>query len=244
MPSLKGVGRYIFFFRFQVGGVQVKVFGHILRANPKFNPTTLVDIGANKGHVVAHFARRFPDARIFALEPAQSTFDLLKTKFAQNEKISLHCLALDLEPRSAHFTNLPGSTGNTLTEKPGQRTNQIEVTTGDLFCRSQKIGSIDFLKIDTEGFDLRVLAGFTEILRFRKVRFLQVECTTTLDNHFHVHLERFIHFLHPYGYRLFGLFEPVRKCYQTKQRLNGIWFCNAVFAAEVANPRLRTDGVN
>lgn len=222
----------------------MKAIAQILRAHPKFNPTTLVDIGANKGRVVAHFARKFPNARIFALEPAQSTFDLLKTKFAQNEKISLHCLALDLEPRSAHFTNLPGSTGNALTEKPGQRTHQVEVTTGDLFCKSQNIGSIDFLKIDTEGFDLRVLAGFTEMLRSRKVRFIQVECTTTLDNHFHVHLERFIHFLHPYGYRLFGLFEPVRKCNQTRQRLNGIWFCNAVFVAEVANPRLRTDGVN
>lgn len=62
--------------------------------------------------------------------------------------------------------------------------------------------------------------------------------------HFHVYLERFIHFMHPFGYRLFGLYDFVRQVLRTQQQLNGVWFCNAALVAEVDNPRLRTDGKN
>jgi hypothetical protein len=59
-----------------------------------------------------------------------------------------------------------------------------------------------------------------------------------------VQLDRFMHFLNPFGYRLFGVYEFTRRIYRTKQKLNGIWFCNAVFVREVENPRPRKERIN
>lgn len=120
----------------------------------------------------------------------------------------------------------------------------MEILTGDGYCQDHGIGEIDFLKIDAEGYDLDVLVGFSEMLRSGRIRYLQVECTTSLDNRFHVHLERFIHFLHPFDYRLSDLTQPVRRVNRTKQQLRGIWYANAVFAREVEAPKLRRDGIN
>ncbi len=40
-------------------------------------PTTIVDAGANIGLASAYFARRFPEARIVALEPDRTNYDLM-----------------------------------------------------------------------------------------------------------------------------------------------------------------------
>jgi len=61
-----------------------------------------------------------------------------------------------------------------MTEEPGVTVNKIspsgslkvEVITGDEFCFNQSISNINFLKIDCEGFDDKVLMGFEQLIIF------------------------------------------------------------------------------
>jgi hypothetical protein len=46
---------------------------------------------------------------------------------------------------------------------------------GDSYCARNKIGAIDFLKIDTEGHEGSVLAGFRDMIGRSKIRVIQFE---------------------------------------------------------------------
>lgn len=218
-----------------------------LKSNRKsFSPRIVVDVGANVGQISAFYLRIFPKAEVFALEPAPSSFNVLAKRLRNRRRLHAMQLALDESSGEAMLVDVPCSTGNHLLsagEAPRESV-KVEKLSGDDFVRRHGISKIDFLKIDTEGYDLRVLAGFSETLKAGRIEYIQVECTTSYDNDFHVHLERFMRFLDPFGYRLFGLYELQRHIYATDQPLNGIWFGNAVFVKEVPNPRLRTDGIH
>lgn len=222
------------------------IIDEIRRHDPNFTAEVIFDVGANLGETVEEFRAAFPQARIFAFEPAESSFAELSQRHGGDASTHLSQVALDIAPGRSAFSDAKKSKGNALISLglAAKNAKLVTVATGDAFCKERGIDRIDLLKIDTEGYDLRVVMGFTEMLRSRAIGYLQVECTTTLDNHFHVHLERFIHALHPFGYRLFALTEPVRHCWATNQPLNGIWYANAVFVPEVPDAKLRKDGIN
>lgn len=213
---------------------------------PEFGAGVVLDVGANVGQSYRAFRAQLPEAEIHCFEPAPETFPRLQAAARGDARAVLNRAGLAARAGRLDFTTGHG-TDNHLVARPEDMTGDVvpvEITTGDAYCAKHAIARVDFLKIDTEGHDLAVLAGFSGMLRQGRIDLLAVEATTSLDNRFHVHLERFIHFLHPFGYRLTELVEPVRRVNRTRQELNGIWFCNAVFVREVENPRLRRDGIN
>lgn len=210
------------------------------------DPEIFFDIGANKGQTIREMRKFFPHVKIYAFEPNLSTYNIVNDKNKDDKLLELHQIAFNRNEGTAKFLSQYGSPHNHIIkqEKVDESFEIVSVITGDTFCQKNDIDKIDFLKIDAEGYDLDILVGFGNMLRLNRIKYIQVECTTNLDNHFHVHLERFIHFMHPFGYRLFGLYEFIRKIVRTQQNLNGIWFCNAVFVVEIENPKLRIDGKN
>jgi FkbM family methyltransferase len=218
----------------------------ILETRTDFFPEVIFDVGANVGQTSERLRIAFPEAIIYAFEPGSKTFEMLCENHEEHPNIKLHQAALDSRSGTANFSSIPGWDGNHIVAS-NESIKNIEIVkkmTGDEFCAQEEVSSIDFLKIDTEGYDLDVLVGFSDMLKQGKITYLQVECTTNYDNRFHVHLDKFMPFLHPFGYRLFGLYDFYRTIFMTKQPMNGAWFCNAVFVREIENPRLRRDGRN
>jgi FkbM family methyltransferase len=209
----------------------------------EFDPKIVIDVGANQGIVTLKFSTQFPDATIYAFEPGTQAMEKLLANAAGNPNIRPFKLVVDKTDGECLFSVRKGK-GNHLLRQGEPGGELLEKVCGDTFCAREGIPHVDFLKIDTEGNDLNVLAGFTNYLKEGKIKWLQVECTTNLDNRFHVHLERFIHFLHPYGYRLFEIVSYARICHATRQMLRGAWFCDAIFVCEVADPKLRRSGNN
>jgi hypothetical protein len=51
----------------------------------------------------------------------------------------------------------------------------VSIMTLDGFSLKEKIGRVDFLKVDTEGHELEVLKGATTLLKNQQIQFTQIE---------------------------------------------------------------------
>lgn len=140
--------------------------------------SVVVDVGANEGQSALPFARAFPDSRVFAFEPVPETFSVLTARTAREPRIE--CINVGLGAREGNLNiRLAGSSRhNSLLHlaEPGLGTVSIHVTTGDSWAAAHEIDHIDVLKIDTEGYELEVLAGFAELIADRRVAAVLAEC--------------------------------------------------------------------
>jgi tRNA G46 methylase TrmB len=64
-------------------------------------PETIVDCGANIGLASVYFANRFPNAKIIAIEPEQSNFEMLQKNAAPYPNIT--CLQYGIWNRTTHL---------------------------------------------------------------------------------------------------------------------------------------------
>jgi FkbM family methyltransferase len=121
---------------------------------------TAIDIGANLGVYSLPMARLAgPDGQVFAYEPATETRRLLAISKAKNGADNLHIIAAALSDgeREGHLVLAASSELNTLDGSgPGER---VQITSLDAEENTRNWGAIDFLKIDAEGEEERILAG-------------------------------------------------------------------------------------
>jgi len=123
---------------------------------------TIIDAGANIGLAALFFAERFPAARIIALEPEESNFDLLCRNVLGRPNVT--CLKKALWSESGTVTIVdPGQgqwgfrTGNAANGKSAERViGSVEcVTVGDLM-QTYGFERINLLKVDIEGAEKEV----------------------------------------------------------------------------------------
>ncbi len=121
---------------------------------------TVIDIGANLGVYSLPMARLVgPDGQVFAYEPASETRRLLKISKKKNHAGNLHIVpaALSDSAREGHLVLGASSELNTLAGSgPGER---VQITSLDAEDNARGWGRIDFLKIDAEGEEEKILAG-------------------------------------------------------------------------------------
>jgi FkbM family methyltransferase len=121
---------------------------------------TAIDIGANLGVYSLPMARLAgPEGQVFAYEPATETRRLLAISKAKNGADNLHIIAMALSDgeREGHLVLAASSELNTLDGSgPGER---VQITSLDAEEKTRNWGDIDFLKIDAEGEEERILAG-------------------------------------------------------------------------------------
>ncbi len=119
---------------------------------------TAVDIGANHGVYALSMARRVgPNGSVYAYEPAAETCGYLSTSKEQNRLQNLHIIGAAVADRvgPGHLRVGSFSELNMLADDG----DLITVTTLDAEQSNKKWPDIDFVKIDTEGAELQVLAG-------------------------------------------------------------------------------------
>ncbi len=194
---------------------------------------TAFDVGANVGEWSAQFLAAFPDGRVRCFEPNIELHDQLASRLPSG---SAHVIAKEA------LGDTQGEFSFVLTDEPtigylddgtrqhagtkARRTITVPATTLDAYCRANGVDRIDLLKIDTEGADLKVLAGARQMLASGAVRLVECECGVDPDNDFHVPLQEITAFLQPLGYRLFGFYEQQS---EWTRRLPHLRRVNAVF---------------
>ena len=123
--------------------------------------SVMIDVGAHYGSALSPFlAQGF---QIFAYEPDPDNRDRLVQKFGQHDLLTLDKRAVSDHPgQVVSFFSSKESTGvSTLAPflESHQLRCQVTTTTVAEICEEHELEHIDFLKIDTEGFDLMVLKG-------------------------------------------------------------------------------------
>ena len=149
---------------------------------------TFVDIGANIGQTTMAALTSFPSAMVFAFEPDKTSFGAL-TENVRNPRFHPFNLALSDKAGEARFFDYGAfATSNSLVENAqyAARTahpvtvRSVQCETLDAFCSSHRIDRIDVLKIDTEGHEMEVLHGASQMLSSHRIRFVYVEFNSLL----------------------------------------------------------------
>jgi FkbM family methyltransferase len=175
------------------------------------NFETVFDVGANVGQTALAFSELFPSATIYSFEPVPNTFATLQASTQGRGNVRVFNIAfggasarLPMAIKADSRTNSFAIGGSGEDEAEPQ--TMVNVVTVDEFVAEHGIKKIDFLKIDTEGFDLEVLQGAEGIIRAGGVDLIQVE--TGFDpSTVHVALGEFLEHLQERNFALFGVYE-------------------------------------
>lgn len=209
MPALadaSAVLRRVFRRRSRPRGALFKI---LARLTPLDDFHVVLDVGANVGNSTAQYLQHFPNAKVWAFEPVLETCDALRARFEREPRVEVLQEALGSVQSTASMRVRGTSVMCAIVDrvdpghKPGHKYEQVSVNTGDAFLAKTGLPTVDFLKIDTEGYDLKVLIGFTAALQRKAIRFLQVEAGMNSTNLRHVPLQHFMEFLEPLGYHIY-----------------------------------------
>ena len=148
----------------RLGTTDVAAFEHVFIdeeygfALPK-RPLVIVDVGANIGMSAVYFSRRYPDAKIFAIEPEATNFNMLE----KNAKMFPNIVPINAALWSHDgdvqiYDGGQGSWGIQVKEKEGDGDSGVSVRSLglDTLLSHHGIHKIDLLKIDIEGAECEV----------------------------------------------------------------------------------------
>ena len=198
----------------QVSDLEDDIALFIKNRLPQAKIETFFDIGANIGWVTLSFLRTFPDLKAWAFEPIEGTFDEMVKNLSRfvdtNPFPRTTCIMAGFgeEEKKVNITNYPGFTVNRIREDvPADDIPlaSIELLVGDGFCAHNKINHLSFLKIDTEGYDLKVLKGFDKMITEHRIDFVQVEAGMTPLHSIFVGYNDFYEYFQSQGYFLFRI---------------------------------------
>jgi len=137
-----------------------------------YPPKVILDVGANIGLASIYFANKYPDAKIIAIEPEGSNFELLEKNvdpysnitpiqaalWGMNESISLVDPGLD---KCGFMTQKEGAKEKNLGDILAKKTDilarhQVPGMTVDKIMEDYNLLEVDILKIDIEGAEKEV----------------------------------------------------------------------------------------
>ena len=156
-----------------------------LKKNKYDNFKLLIDIGAHKGESIELFSKNFIIKKIISFEASPINFKYLKKKIEKNKQgynnteIVLENIALGAEDKIIEFNQFDESSSSTIKEvdeeskyykrkfrlinflnnKETYQKLKIKISKLKDYIEKCSIKKIDFMKIDTEGYEFEILLG-------------------------------------------------------------------------------------
>lgn len=166
----------------------------------KETPSNIFDIGACEGEDSIRYGLLFKDVNIYSFEPLPDNFKMCKNNFNKFPYLNIKCYPYALSDKNGFekfyvSSGQPDGTENDnwnygnkssslFPPNPGYKklswlkyNNIIEVECKTLysFCKENNIKIIDFIHMDVQGAELKVLKGADNFIRQVKVIWLEVE---------------------------------------------------------------------
>lgn len=137
------------------------VFGWLATIDGRMKQKIALDIGANIGNHSLFFSKYF--RIIHAFEPNPRTFELLRFNAAGSANIVAHPRGLSDSDEVGVLRENPTNMGGTFIELDARATEasgaEVSLGTLDKFAEMHGLEDISLIKIDTEGFEARILRG-------------------------------------------------------------------------------------
>jgi FkbM family methyltransferase len=160
------------------------VLDYLKQTNRQTRPFIVFDVGAYTGEYTEKVLATFGDqAQVYCFEPNEETFSVLKSN--HGVKKNVRCLNFGLsdreESRMLYSNGGTSSMASLYHRRPdqwniaGDQISRIPLTALDFFCKGENVEWIDFLKMDVEGHELKVLNGAEGMIRSGRIRFMQFE---------------------------------------------------------------------
>lgn len=146
-----------------------------LPALPK--KAVVFDIGACEGAFSAHVASLFDQVKVYALEPNEMNFALLKENIAQNKlqkKVKVLKAALDTRLGKVRLYLSPDRRTHSLSERTHAPSVVVKALSLSYLFKKYKLTHCDFMKVDIEGAEYDILYKLPNSL-FKKIRQISME---------------------------------------------------------------------
>ncbi len=195
------------------------------------NINTFVDVGANVGDYSESIIESLNPANVSMYEPIESCYEKLKEKFP-SQKVH-NCIVSDANGEIEFHEAIGHEALSSCVDRDWLfKDYEMKKSFKKSACLdSEGYDVIDFLKIDTEGYELNVLKGCRNLLSEKKIRFIQFEyggCFKDLGiklNDVIEYLKEFGYGVYKYQYDKFTLIENFEDDYEW---LNYFAFVNKV----------------
>ncbi len=205
----------------------------------------IFDVGAHYGQTALRYADAFPSATIYSFEPdGQSYSRLCRLASACLRIKSTNAAVGETNGEATFFVNKFSQTSSLLKtsevareylihrdQMDLQATTTVPVLTLDRFCAERGITRIDLLKIDTQGYELKVLEGARKLITSSAVPLIYLEVCFVPYYEDQPLFQDVYEYLYDHDYRLVGLYESGFRTHY--YRVGG----NALFVLETAGRR-------
>lgn len=122
------------------------------------------DVGAYIGDTSLWFSKLVgPEGKVYSFEPEPTNFKRLMGNIQRNDVKNVIPLQLGLSDQEEEMVVTSGGGSSTLVKS--QEGTSVKVTTIDNFLRANDLPSVDFIKMDVEGFESHILTGAKETLK-------------------------------------------------------------------------------
>lgn len=160
-------------------------FDEIYKKIYKKNDNLIIfDIGANVGQSIIRFQKELKFKELHSFEPNTEAFEKLK-KFTSSSIVLNNC-ALGDKDQYKDFYNYKKTSSSSfykLNKKSSiyeinkdYNVSKIEIKTLDSYVKkNMNINKINILKIDTQGFEVDVLRGANDLIKNKKIDFIETE---------------------------------------------------------------------
>ena len=142
--------------------------------DPGFIPEYIIDAGANTGASAIFFSHRYPDAKIIAVEPEQTNYELLKRNtFKYGNIVPVHGAVYGEEVK-LKISDPEVDKYAFRVEMAAENDISVKGYTIDSLISFYQIPRIDILKMDIEGAEYNVFKN-EDLSWLKKVRVLVIE---------------------------------------------------------------------
>lgn len=160
------------------------VLNHIKTELINQNQLIIFDVGANNGNYSKAVSEIFKkETIIHSFEPSKFTFQLFLETTKDISNVIPNNLGLsNIESIQLLYTDIDGSVLASLHKRNLEHcgiimdnSEDVKLTTIDIYCKEKSIDRIHFLKLDIEGNEYKALLGAKNMIELKKIDYIQFE---------------------------------------------------------------------